>query len=419
MRWTPIIVRNLLLGCETFNELREGAPGIPRTLLSAAAAAAGAATASSSAAGRRYLARRRRGRASTSDVVHALGTWGARWLEVAPEHFDSHLVLWSLCRLADPASIPDPRLVIRFDLSDEHARRRFWVVLAPPEAEVCVRPPGVRRGRGRRTSSEWLAKWHMGRISLGEAMHEGLNGGPGAGRTSSRRSPRSGSAASRTSNLKGPGPSRPGKQQLALALVAGQRRGALELGARLVDAAELGEQVAADAGQQVVVVQRGLVDAARRRARAPACRPERHAEATARLSSTTGDGVSCASASYSAAIRTQSVSAAVRARAWQAAIAACRPYGPRPRAPRRVRSARGRGGSAGGPSGGGPGRAAGSARRRGPVAGARARRLDLHQRDQPVHLGLVAAPARRGCGRAAARPRTARGASSRRRRVAA
>ena len=34
MRWTPIIVRNLLLGCETFGELMDGAPGIPRTLLS-------------------------------------------------------------------------------------------------------------------------------------------------------------------------------------------------------------------------------------------------------------------------------------------------------------------------------------------------------------------------------------------------
>src|SRR3954452_21172523 len=34
MRWTPIIVRNLLMGCETFGEIQEGAPGIPRTLLS-------------------------------------------------------------------------------------------------------------------------------------------------------------------------------------------------------------------------------------------------------------------------------------------------------------------------------------------------------------------------------------------------
>ena len=33
-RWTPVIVRNLLLGCETFNEIRAGAPGISRTLLS-------------------------------------------------------------------------------------------------------------------------------------------------------------------------------------------------------------------------------------------------------------------------------------------------------------------------------------------------------------------------------------------------
>ena len=34
MRWTPIIVRNLLLGASTFGEIQDGAPGIPRTLLS-------------------------------------------------------------------------------------------------------------------------------------------------------------------------------------------------------------------------------------------------------------------------------------------------------------------------------------------------------------------------------------------------
>jgi DNA-binding HxlR family transcriptional regulator len=28
-RWTPIIVRNLLNGCRTFTEIRQGAPGIP------------------------------------------------------------------------------------------------------------------------------------------------------------------------------------------------------------------------------------------------------------------------------------------------------------------------------------------------------------------------------------------------------
>src|SRR4029453_11217543 len=32
-RWTPLIVRNLYLGCGTFSEILEGAPGLSRTLL--------------------------------------------------------------------------------------------------------------------------------------------------------------------------------------------------------------------------------------------------------------------------------------------------------------------------------------------------------------------------------------------------
>jgi DNA-binding HxlR family transcriptional regulator len=32
-RWTPLIIRNLYLGCETFGEILDGAPGLSRTLL--------------------------------------------------------------------------------------------------------------------------------------------------------------------------------------------------------------------------------------------------------------------------------------------------------------------------------------------------------------------------------------------------
>jgi DNA-binding HxlR family transcriptional regulator len=33
-RWTPLIIRNLWLGCGSFSEILEGAPGLSRTLLS-------------------------------------------------------------------------------------------------------------------------------------------------------------------------------------------------------------------------------------------------------------------------------------------------------------------------------------------------------------------------------------------------
>jgi DNA-binding HxlR family transcriptional regulator len=170
MRWTPIIVRNLLLGCETFGELMDGAPGISRTLLSSRLELLeryGVVERHD----RRYLLTDA-GRELES-VVDALGTWGARWLEAAPEHFDAHTVLWSLCRLAGPEDLPGRRLVIRFELSDG-PKRRVWVVLCPPDSEVCVKPPGYDEDLVVRTSPEWLAKWHMGRISLGDAMHAGL-----------------------------------------------------------------------------------------------------------------------------------------------------------------------------------------------------------------------------------------------------
>jgi len=171
MRWTPIIVRNLLLGCETFSQLQEGAPGISRTLLSRRLDLLEHYGIVKRMPGPRY--RLTPSGRDLEPVVHALGAWGARWLEVAPKHFDAHIVLWSLCRLTQPEDMPAPRLVIRFELRDG-PKRRIWVVLCPPDSEVCVKPPGYDEDLVVETGCEWLAKWHMGRISLGQAMHEGL-----------------------------------------------------------------------------------------------------------------------------------------------------------------------------------------------------------------------------------------------------
>ena len=171
MRWTPIIVRNLLLGCETFSQLQEGAPGISRTLLSRRLDLLEHYGIVERLPGPRY--RLTPSGRDLEPVVDALGTWGARWLEVAPQHLDAHLVLWSLCRLTQAEDMPAHRLVIRFELRDG-AQRRIWVVLCPPDSEVCVKPPGYDEDLVVETGCEWLAKWHMGRISLGQAMHDGL-----------------------------------------------------------------------------------------------------------------------------------------------------------------------------------------------------------------------------------------------------
>ena len=171
MRWTPIIVRNLLLGCETFSEIQDGAPGIPRTLLSQRLRLLEQHGIVERLPGPRY--RLTQPGRDLQPVVDALGAWGARWLEMAPEHLDAGVVLWSLCHEADVEALPVRRLVIRFEIPDD-PHKRFWVVLSEAESEVCVKPPGFHEDLVVTTASEWLAKWHMGRISLGQAMHEGL-----------------------------------------------------------------------------------------------------------------------------------------------------------------------------------------------------------------------------------------------------
>jgi DNA-binding HxlR family transcriptional regulator len=171
MRWTPIIIRNLLLGAETFSEIQDGAPGIPRTLLSQRLRLLEQHGIVEKLPGPRY-ALTDAGH-ELEGVVDALGAWGARWLEMGPHQVDAGVTLWSLCRQAEPGELPGRRLVIRFDIADG-PRPRFWVVLEPPESEVCVKPPGFAEDLVVATTCEWLAKWHMGRISLGQAMHDGL-----------------------------------------------------------------------------------------------------------------------------------------------------------------------------------------------------------------------------------------------------
>ena len=95
-RWTPIIMRNILMGCETFTEIQRGAPGIPRSLLTQRLALLERQGIverwpNDNGRGARYLPTDA-GR-GLANVCFALGEWGARWLDVAPDHLDPYVAL--------------------------------------------------------------------------------------------------------------------------------------------------------------------------------------------------------------------------------------------------------------------------------------------------------------------------------------
>lgn len=173
-RWTPIILRNLMVGCERFGEILDGAPGLPRSVLSQRLRR----LERDGVVERRGPGRQVRYRLTDcgrelTNVLLALGTWGARWREALPEHHDPYLMLWALSRLIDPGSLPRQRIVVRFDLTGDVKPDRYWIVASSRGNEVCVTPTGFAEDGIIVTDAAWLCRWHCGQVTLACAQRAG------------------------------------------------------------------------------------------------------------------------------------------------------------------------------------------------------------------------------------------------------
>jgi DNA-binding HxlR family transcriptional regulator len=175
-RWTPIIIRNLLAGCRTFGELADGAPGISKALLTQRLELLerqGVLTKHKTGSGRGRCDYQltEKGR-DLKTVTDAMGRWGARWLEVEPQHVTPAYVLWATCKLVDLDLVPDSGLVVRVELDGETSER-FWMLLRQPYAELCTTYLGWNEDLIVRTDSDTLAHWHLRHLSYDDATRSG------------------------------------------------------------------------------------------------------------------------------------------------------------------------------------------------------------------------------------------------------
>jgi DNA-binding HxlR family transcriptional regulator len=174
-RWTPVIVRNLLNGCRTYNQIRQGAPGIPPALLTQ----------------RLQLLERHgvlvrtvkeSGRGATYDltemgralgpVCDALGQWGARWLEIEPRHLDPAYILWATVKLVDVNALPAGTTTVRVRLAD-HPGQGYWMLLHRPQAELCTRSVGLVEDLLCDTDARTLVDLHLRRTTYPRAVRAG------------------------------------------------------------------------------------------------------------------------------------------------------------------------------------------------------------------------------------------------------
>jgi DNA-binding HxlR family transcriptional regulator len=171
-RWTPIIIRNLLNGCLTFNEIRQGAPGISTALLAQrleSLARHGVLERRPTATGRGWTYHLTERGSALRAVCDAMGEWGARWLEIEPRHLDPAYILWATLKLVDTARIPEGTTVLRFALRDRPTEDH-WILLRRPQPELCTRGSGYVEDIIVQTDARTLVDLHLKRVSYAEAI---------------------------------------------------------------------------------------------------------------------------------------------------------------------------------------------------------------------------------------------------------
>ena len=175
-RWTPVIIRNLHLGCQSFSEILEGAPGLSRTLLSQRLKQLerlGVVESTPKPRGRgRDYALTPAGH-DLFDVCVSLGEWGATWLEIAPQHLDPFVALWSMCNSLRRERLPDRRVVVRFDFTGGLGPEQFWLLIEHGDSEICKAYPGIDEDLHVTAEAEAFVKWHAGQLAWSAATRDG------------------------------------------------------------------------------------------------------------------------------------------------------------------------------------------------------------------------------------------------------
>ena len=177
-RWTPVIMRNILYGCETFNAIADGAPGLSRSLLTKRLhelerAGVVETVPKENGRGSRYVPTEA-GRA-LKPVLNALAVWGEMWMEVRPIHTEPGVVLWSWGTVfLNRDALPNHRVVVRFEFEYGGKRTKAWLLLEHGDGEVCASDPGHGEDLVVEVhDTTALARWHLGHIEWGTALRSG------------------------------------------------------------------------------------------------------------------------------------------------------------------------------------------------------------------------------------------------------
>ncbi len=175
-RWTPLVLRELIVGSRRFNEIHRGIPKINRTLLTQRL---------------RSLERRALVERSTTDgavveyhltdagrelqpVLWALGHWAAKWSFGDPvdDQLEVGWLVWRLHQHVVEEKLPPERTVVEFVASGPGGGSS-WLVLDRGSSTACRIDPGYDVDLVVHGDNRELHKWLVGMTSFRKIQNSG------------------------------------------------------------------------------------------------------------------------------------------------------------------------------------------------------------------------------------------------------
>ncbi|MGB3258775.1 MAG: helix-turn-helix domain-containing protein [Ornithinimicrobium sp.] len=174
-RWTPLVIRNLMFGADTFSAISQGVPSMSRSMLVTRLKElehAGIVTREPkpTGAGSRYFLT-----AAGQDlagVLETMAAWGERWAEIETDHTDPGFALWAWCTAQlNRDALPAQRVVVVFRFVDQPpAHRTYWLLVENRDAHLCYTDPGGEPALYVEAQTRCFLEWHRGQLSWSRAL---------------------------------------------------------------------------------------------------------------------------------------------------------------------------------------------------------------------------------------------------------
>lgn len=176
-RWTPLVVRELMVGASRFNEIHRGIPRISRTLLAQRLRQLerrGLVSRETGGPGRpgRYVLTP--AGQSLTPIVWAMGQWAAEWVFGDPteEDCDGLSLLWRLHQHAVAAKLPDKRTVVHLLLTGPGAAEG-WLGVERGAMSVCKDDPGYDVDLAVEADTGQMQRWLVGLVPFRDLVADG------------------------------------------------------------------------------------------------------------------------------------------------------------------------------------------------------------------------------------------------------